>query len=148
MPSETDLFIRKWVDAHKQRDIKAIRSLISEDAKFYDVGSGLPLVGFEAYRTSVEQLWKSFPDLRSTIEETITTPNRVVVRWIDHYTHAGEFFGVPASGRAVEQKGCTVFKLEGGKASEVHTYSDFLSLQRQLFPQNHSASVRYTVAGD
>ena len=149
MPSEqTDVFIRRWIEAHKQRDVNAIRSLVADGARFYDAGSSQPLIGFEAYRASVEQLWKSFPDLRSTIDETITSANRAVVRWVDHYTHGGEFFGVPASGRAVDQQGCTVFKVEGGRTTEVHTYTDLLSLQRQLFPQKHTASVRYTVAGD
>jgi predicted ester cyclase len=43
-----------------------------------------------------------FPDIQSTLEETIAEGDRIVARSTMRGTHDGPFFGVPATGKKIE----------------------------------------------
>ncbi len=53
-------------------------------------------------RDGIRGLWEvfliGFPDLKSTVLDTISEGNKVVLRWRIVGTHTGEFLGVPPSG--------------------------------------------------
>jgi len=42
-----------------------------------------------------------FPDVRWTLEETVTEGDTVAARFTMRGTHQGEFFGIPAGGRTI-----------------------------------------------
>jgi steroid delta-isomerase-like uncharacterized protein len=130
--------IESWIASHEKRDIEAIRSLLDPSVTFNNPGQDKPLVGFDAYRASIEQVWTSFPNFQSKIIELIAAESRVVVRFADHFTHTGEFFGLQPSGRDVIHEGCTVFHLTD-RISEVFTYVDHAQVQGQL----NGGKIRY-----
>lgn len=57
-------------------------------------------------------------------------------------THTGDFFGIPASGRAVEVGGTHVIRIADGRVAEHWGHSDDLGLMRPLgaWPEPATAS--------
>lgn len=143
---EAQAIVTNWIAAHERRDIEAIRNLVAPGVRFDNPGRGEPLIGFEAYRVTIEEFWKSFPDYKSVVREIIAAENRVVVRFSDRFSHGGEFFGLQPTGRSVEHEGCCVFSVTD-RITEVFTYTDFAAVQRQLLGDSIryvATSVQYT----
>ena len=80
----------------------------------------------------VEEMRRAFPDLEMTIEQQIAEGPWVATRVTYRGTHAGEFGGIPATGRRIEFAGTAMDRLEGGKVVEMwHTVNMHL-LMRQI----------------
>ena len=60
----------------------------------------------------------SFPDLHVTIESTIAERDEVVVRWTAEGTHAGDAFGLKATGKPILIRGLTWMRVRDGRIVE------------------------------
>lgn len=72
------------------------------------------------------------PDVSFVIEDTISEGDRIAVRYTASGTHTGEYFGIPATGRAVSFTGVTLFRVADGLLQESWVQYDALGLMRQL----------------
>jgi steroid delta-isomerase-like uncharacterized protein len=78
------------------------------------------------------EIRQAFPDLEMTIEQQIAEGPWVATRVTYRGTHAGEFAGIPATGRRIEYAGTAMDRLENGKVVEMwHTVNMHL-LMRQI----------------
>jgi steroid delta-isomerase-like uncharacterized protein len=75
---------------------------------------------------------KAFPDLKITVEEQVAERDLVAVRWTARGTNTGAGNGIPATGRAVETAGTTLFRVTGGRIAEEWTCANSLGLMKQL----------------
>lgn len=75
---------------------------------------------------------KAFPDLKITVETQVAERDLVAVRWTARGTNTGSGNGIPATGRAVQITGTTLFRMEDGRIAEEWTCADSLGLRRQL----------------
>jgi steroid delta-isomerase-like uncharacterized protein len=87
-------------------------------------------------RDGIRGLWEvfltGFPDLHSTVLDTISEGNKVVLRWQIKGTHTGEFLGVPASGNSITLDVTEIFRVENGELVEAWDQWDRLGLMRQI----------------
>lgn len=87
-------------------------------------------------RDGIRSLWDlfltAFPDLTSTIDETISENNRVALRWTVKGTHQGEFLGIPASNKKINLPITEVFRIENGILKEAWDQYDRLHLLEQI----------------
>ena len=74
--------------------------------------------------------WK--PDFTNTIEEVVSEGERSSTRLTYRGTHAGELFGVPATGRRVEYAGAARFRFRDGRLAAVWVLGDVFGLFQQL----------------
>jgi len=75
--------------------------------------------GITAWRKSIyEPMVAALPDIAVTVEEVIADGDRAVVRWRFRATHAGDGYGIPATGRRVEMAGMTWLRIEAGRIVE------------------------------
>jgi steroid delta-isomerase-like uncharacterized protein len=80
----------------------------------------------------IAEIRRAFPNLEMTIEQQIAEGPWVATRVTYRGTHAGEFAGIPATGRRVEYAGTAMDRLENGKVVEMwHTVNMHL-LMRQI----------------
>ena len=86
----------------------------------------------EGYKQSAAQLYAAFPDLRHTIEDTIAEGDKVVTRLTAHGSNTGQFYGMPATGRAVRVSETAIFRIAEGKIVEQWPQSDALGIMQQL----------------
>jgi len=77
--------------------------------------------------------WReAFPDLKITVDKQVAEGDLVTVRWTARGTNTGAGNGLPATGRAVEITGTTLFRMADGRIAEEWTCADSLGLMRQL----------------
>jgi steroid delta-isomerase-like uncharacterized protein len=102
-------------------DWERARQLYATD--FVDHVNAMEFRGQEGIRQSVGLYRRLFPDLSITVEDQLEDGDRVASRWTMRGTHRG---------RAVELSGITISRLSEGKIAEDWSYSDSLTLLRQL----------------
>ena len=74
----------------------------------------------------------AFPDLTVTVDDQIVEGDRDVVRWTARGLHSGEYLGVPATGRRMEQTGINIGRWENGRIVEEWPIADDVGMLRQL----------------
>ena len=79
-----------------------------------------------------------------TIEDVIAEGDKVVVRLTSHGRHAGEFMGMPASGKEYDISEIHIFRIADGKVAEHWRDADMLGMMRQLGALPHGGGLLTT----
>ena len=91
-----------------------------------------PDAGAEAYAAAVDATHAAFPDLVVTVHDQVAEDDKVVTRWSATGTHAGDFAGVPATGRPVAVSGIHIHRVRGGRLIEHWEELNLLGVLRQI----------------
>jgi steroid delta-isomerase-like uncharacterized protein len=70
----------------------------------------------------------AFPDAHITINDIFAQGDQVVVRVVVSGTQEGAILGIPASGRFVQWNGVDVYRLSGGKISNIWAGDDWTAI--------------------
>jgi predicted ester cyclase len=70
----------------------------------------------------------AFPDAHITINDIFAQGDQVVVRVVVSGTQEGAILGIPASGRFVQWDGVDVYRLSGGKISNIWAGDDWTAI--------------------
>ncbi len=89
----------------------------------------MPLAGHQQF---ARMFYAEFPDLRHVIEDTVTEPDRVTVRFTLHGTHSGDFMGLPATGRTIAVPAIAILLVTDGKVTELRAVFDQACMMQQL----------------
>jgi steroid delta-isomerase-like uncharacterized protein len=109
--------------------------LIAPDAVSHDPAEPpelRSLRGPAAFKSIVQMYRAAFPDLRITIEDTISEGDRVAMRWRSDGTHRGDLAGLAPTGVKATATGMSIDRFENGKVVETWSEWDNLGLARQL----------------
>jgi len=74
----------------------------------------------------------AFPDYRVTIREMIAEDDQVVVHWTSRGTQRGEFMGLAPTGRIITGSAVSIYRLTGGRITEVRGVWDRSDAWQQL----------------
>jgi steroid delta-isomerase-like uncharacterized protein len=133
MTTTTEVIARQFLQAWNAGGEQIVDSLASPDLTVSYTHFPQPLQGAEAFKKALRETHEYFPDLEIIPEEVIATENTAVVRWIYRATHQrGELFGVPPSGKRVDVRGITIYRVEAGLVRSEEGVVDNLSLVSQL----------------
>jgi steroid delta-isomerase-like uncharacterized protein len=114
-----------------QGDLAVADELLAPDCLHHAPGPLAP--GVEGVKRWVRTLRRSFPDLRAIVEDEVVEGDTVVQRLTLSGTHAGEFLGIPPTGKRVTCQLIAIQRLDlGGKVAEHWALWDQLGLLRQL----------------
>jgi predicted ester cyclase len=101
-----------------------------------DVVVHVPFLDLPPGREGLRGLYSSFPgaitDVDLKFEDQIAEGDRVVTRWSSEFTHTGELFGVPATGKRVKQSGIMIYRIKEGRVVEQWAEANMLGLMQQL----------------
>jgi steroid delta-isomerase-like uncharacterized protein len=75
---------------------------------------------------------QGFPDVEIALEDLVAEGDKVAKRWVFRGTHTGEYAGIPPTGKQVTMRGITLYRLAGGKVTELYWNYDVLGLLQQL----------------
>jgi steroid delta-isomerase-like uncharacterized protein len=129
--AENKALVRRYYDevlTGRDRDLLA-RLL---DPSFVSHVPGGPDVGADAYMAAVEATYAAFPALVVTVHDQVAEGDKVVTRWSASGTHAGDFAGVPATGRLVTVTGIHIHRVQHGRLVEHWEELNLLGVLRQL----------------
>jgi predicted ester cyclase len=88
--------------------------------------------GLEAYRAGLRSVIDAFPDYRWDLRHLLVEPPWIAAHFLDTGVHAGDFLGVPATGRAVSLQEFAFYRIEDQRIVEVWVAADNLHLLEQL----------------
>ena len=88
--------------------------------------------GRDAILRSYRSLFDMFPDWQYQGQQLLVDGNRVAQQFVVNATHAGEFMGIPGSGRKFQIHGVRLFEMRGGLIAHERRYYDFTGLLIQL----------------
>ena len=72
------------------------------------------------------------PDLKFTVEDTVSQGDKFVIYWTMSGTHRGEFFGIAPTNRNISFSGITINQISEGQIIESSVIWDGLGLMKQL----------------
>jgi predicted ester cyclase len=101
-----------------------------------DVIVHVPFLKMPPGREGIRGLYSSFEgaiaDVDLRFEDQIAEGDRVVTRWSSEFTHTGEVFGVPATGKRVKQSGIMIYRIRGGQVVEQWAEANLWGLMQQF----------------
>ena len=123
--------VRRIYAAYDARDFATIRGLYAADVLDHQPGPS-EVRGADAVADGLAAVARAFPDMQVTLDAVIAEGDTVVVRGVVSGTHTGPLLTIPPTGRSVRFAYTDVYKLSGGKVTEVWHGPDFLGLFAQL----------------
>ncbi len=86
----------------------------------------------EGLRQHIAMAEAAFPGYQLTAEDMIAEGDRVAVRATGQMIHAGEFMGIPPTGKQVTLSFIAIYRITGDKITEFWIQADSLGLLQQL----------------
>ena len=124
--------VLEFFEAFNAGDTKTLLTHVAPDLVIHLAEAPEPIRGRETWQQGFEMMKGAFPDLEAQIHDVLAAEDRVAVRVSFRGTHAGEFQGIPAPGRAINYVSDEVYRLADGLIVEEWICSDMASLFRQL----------------
>lgn len=88
--------------------------------------------GKEGFKLMSSMYQSAFPNMKMVVEDLLADGDRVITRWVSTGKHAGEFNGIPATGKDVRVTGISIDRIAGGKVAESWGEFDLAGLLMQL----------------
>ena len=135
---------RRWMDeVWNQRRTETVRELLTPTSQCRSE-TGVMTGPDEFLERAYGPMVAAFPDVRVTVEGTVSEADQVVVRWSATGTHAGEGIGLKPTGRRLTFRGMTWIRYENGKMMEGWDVWNqaglFKALETGEVPQSMSAA--------
>lgn len=106
------------------------------------------LAGLEGARSFYSQLWRAFPDARLTVEDVISSDDRLAVRYRLSGIQAREFYGAPSTGEETVVEGIAWLRFRDGQAVEIWQASGTLDTLTRLTARAAQAPTRRSASAE
>lgn len=90
------------------------------------------IVGVEAATGFIAGFLQGIPDAFYDVHETLDLDDRIICRWTCTGTQTGNFYGTPPTGKKIDVKGITIFRIADGRIAELWNVWDQFTLVEQL----------------
>ncbi|MET9762855.1 ester cyclase [Streptomyces sp. NPDC006372] len=117
-----ELIEKVWAEAWGRGDVDALDALLSP--AYLRHGTDRHPENLDTFKAAIVSTRAAFPDLATTIDETVIEGDRAAIRWHSSGTHENSFLGVPATKRRVDISGATFARFEGDLIVEEHVTWD------------------------
>lgn len=107
-------------------DIPKLLTLFTDDATHEDVPTGTLSRGKEGIEAFVLMLRTAFPDMKMTLVNRIIGDDWACGEWMMTGTHAGDYPNLPATGKALNVRGVSIYEFQDGKIKREADYWDLL----------------------
>ncbi|MFC7226726.1 ester cyclase [Salinirubellus salinus] len=146
-PTENRDIVDRLTEAVWNRgDRDALDRVLAADSVLY-LDSARELRGRDAYWKFVQRYREGFPDLRLTVEETVSEGDKVFLRQRLRGTHDGRFLDVEPTGETVDVARMVVHHVDDGRIVETGVVEDTIRLLHQL-GVTASAEVAWDAPGE
>jgi predicted ester cyclase len=112
-------------------DEAALREVVTEDFVNHEAPPGVP-PGPDSVIVYMQLLDRAFSDQRWDIEKVISEGDTVAIYCRHSGRHTGDFFGLPATGRAFDYRQMHLIRMRGDRGAEHWAVRDDAALHRQL----------------
>lgn len=130
-PEQNKALVRRiFLEAMNENRPELYDELIDQDYVNHDMPAPRP--GIEGFKIVTQMFKAAFADFQVILAEELAEGDRVATRGYFTGTHAGEFMGVPATGKAIKVAFIDIWRIENGKAKENWVQMDMVGLMQQI----------------
>jgi steroid delta-isomerase-like uncharacterized protein len=130
---ENEALVRRYVEeVYDQRRLEVVDEIFAPDFILHDPdlpGGGR---GPEGIKRIVEIFVGAFPDLQLTLDDELSSGEKVVTRWTARGTHQGELMGIAPTGNRIEVSTIGIWRVAEGKITEAWLVYDAFGMMQQL----------------
>lgn len=119
--------IRKWIDAWTTKDLDLLDEIFAGD---YTVNGAL--VGVEGVKQAVQFLHSVLSGITAQLLEIVAEEDKVVIRWTIRGRHAGNFMGIPPTGKDSELTGINIYQILDNKIVANHEQTNISEIIQKL----------------
>ena len=131
MSDENKEIAERFEIACAAADVATFEELCDPDLVDHDADPGQK-PGLAGFQENFAKYIGTFTDLELDLQHVIGEGDLVATHWTLTGTHQEEFLGIPATGRRVTVEGMNVYRLAGGRITEMWTQLDILGLKERL----------------
>lgn len=129
--------ISRWIEEFwNERKLELADTFFDENCHTHQLRSGSAPVseprGPAAIKAHAADWLSAFPDLRFTIEQMFAAGDRVFSQLTVDGTQAGQWLGIPPTGRRVNIRMMTIHRIQSGRIIEDWVLVESLGLFQQL----------------
>lgn len=129
---QNKLIIQKWLkEVNKDNYDQLFKELWAEDSKQL-MNTNPDTLDYAHFNDLLQWMYGELPVIEHEVHEIIAKGDRVIVYFSAKATHDVESFGVPATGKELEWKAISIYKISNGKIQTRWEVADILSLYEQL----------------
>ena len=129
--AQNKALIHEFADRINAKDLDGAMTFFGPNHIEHTVMPGMP-AGAEAVRMFFSMLLAGFPDVQTTILDTLAEGDKVVIRASTEGTHTGPFLGIPPTGKRAKWSFIDIHRIADGKIVEHWVETDQMSLMQQL----------------
>jgi steroid delta-isomerase-like uncharacterized protein len=122
---------RSYFEAYNTGDIDAVMKFIGSDYVLHPGGSGESM-NSEDRRKDETVFFRAFSSIQAVVEDQIAENDKVANRIRMYCTHAGEYQGVPATGKGIVITYIDITLFKAGKIVEEWVEYDTASILQQI----------------
>jgi steroid delta-isomerase-like uncharacterized protein len=115
-----------------QRKPEMATKWFTPDLSFQTTIKPEPFRGPEGFLEFYRGISGGFPDYEIKVDEVVGEGNKVVLRFTFHGTNAGDYFGIPATGKPVTIRFVEIFTVRDGQIAEIWHVANVLDIMQQL----------------
>ena len=135
MAEQPETLIHRWLEEvwNKGR-AEAIDEMFASEGIAHGLTDpeGKELCGPEGFKPFFESFRNAFPDIKVTVEDTVTEGDKIAARCRVEGTHRGEGLGVASTGKRVAFTGMVIIRVQEGKIVEAWNNFDFMTMFQQI----------------
>jgi steroid delta-isomerase-like uncharacterized protein len=135
--------VRWFFENFEKGNRDEVQKLLGDNYLLHISGQQNPLTRQEALEL-MKSYNTAFPDLKFTIQLTLTDGEYVITRAVGRGTHKGEFNGIPATDKKVTAASITIHRIQNSRIVEEYTEFDAVGLLQQLGAWQESAKPETT----
>jgi len=135
MATEYPTLLHRWFDqvwnAHSEQ---AVDDLATEDVLGHGLAGpdGEQIRGREAFKTFQRAFLSAYPDLKISVEDTISEGDKIAARCRVTGSHQGPGIGLTPTNQPVDFTGMCIVRVEDGKIAEAWNEFNFMDMYKQV----------------
>ncbi len=88
--------------------------------------------GLAGLRGALPKTFAAFADFTAELQQVVVEGDKVATHWRLRGAHAGEFFGIAPTGKAVQYQNVSIARVEGGRIVQFNSEIGYLSVLLQI----------------
>jgi len=128
--------VRRWIDAWIAMDLDVLDEIFARD---YVVNE--TLIGVDGVKQAVQFLHTVLSGISAELHEFVAEGDKVVIRWTIRGRHAGNFMGIPPTGKELELTGINIYQIVDHKIIANHEQTNISEVFQKL-QANHDADAQ------
>ena len=123
---------QKWVDGLNSGNVSVADEVFQPDCVIHINGNPQRDLSLDNFKQMVTGMLTAFPDLHFTINDQITSGEKVSTRWTATGTNTGPFGETQATGRGIEIEGLIIDYVVNGRVAKRWELWDQMAMMQQL----------------